>query len=350
MEAKHTVVQVIDSLFRGGAQKVVVDIVEALPDCNHVVCYWSPELDLKPELEKLGVTLVRIPFYGVWSLPYAWLRFYQLINKIKPRYIHSHMFVPNLLARTLPRSNFLTLATYHGECLEGNGWKAKLIRWVESKTLDRSDKLLAVSEYIRMYLVSKLKPLREIHVVHNFGRAGATARLLPQLPLRLVASSNNHPYKNYPLLLRAMQQLKDQPVELDIYGFGMTEIKDMASALGLRNVNFKGVVNDVTLVLPEYNVFVISSNSGEGFSLALLEAMNCGLPIICSNLPQFIEAVGQEALIFDKEDGGELAAGIRRLIDEPKLITTLSTGSKNRAQLFSKAIFVSRIRAIYGRT
>jgi len=259
------------------------------------------------------------------------------------------MFVPNLLARTIPKSNSLSIATYHGECLEGDNWKAKLTRWAERKTLYRSDKILAVSKYIRKYLVSKLKPTTEIEVVHNFGRAGATAKLSPQLPLRLVATSNNHAYKNYPLLLKAMQQLKDQPVQLDIYGFGMDEIKATASTLGLSNVNFKGVVNDVTLALPEYNVFVIASNSGEGFSLALLEAMNCELPIICSNLPQFIEAVGEGALIFDKAKVEELTACIQRLIDKPELLVSLAAASKNRAQLFSKAIFVSRIRAIYGR-
>lgn len=349
MKAKHTVVQFIDSLFRGGAQKVVVDIVEALPDCNHVVCYWSPELDLKPELEQLGVTLVRVPFYGIWSLPYTWLKFYQLINNLKPQYIHSHMFVPNLLTRTIPKSNFLSIATYHGECLEGSNWKANLTRWAERKTLHRSDKVLAVSEYIRTYLVSRLKPATEIEVVHNFGRAGAKAKLSPQLPLRLVATSNNHAYKNYPFLLKAMQRLKDKPMHLDIYGSGMAAIKDLADTLGLRNVTLKGVVSDVTLVLPEYNVFVIASNSGEGFSLALLEAMNCELPIICSNLPQFMEAVGEEALIFDKTKVEELAACINSLIDEPQSLLSLSVVSKNRAQLFSKAIFVSRIRAIYGR-
>lgn len=349
MKAKPTVVQFIDSLFRGGAQKVVVDIVEALPDCNHVVCYWSNENDLREELEKLGVTLVRIPFYGMWSFPYTWIRFFMLIRKYRPEFIHSHMFVPNLLVRMMPRYGFTTLATYHGECFEGSGWKASMTRWLERIFLYRTDKLIAVSRYIKEYLIVRLETKRDIEIVYNFGKAGPIAFLIPYLPLRIVATSNNHPYKNYPLLLNAMQQLKDEPVFLDIYGHGMQNIKDLANKLDLKNVSFKGVVANLDQILPMYNTYVITSNSGEGFSLSLLEAMNSGLPVVCSNLPQFLEAVGSDALIFSKNSEVELVDCIKRLIQDPKLIGRFSLGSKSRAQLFSKTIFVDHMRAIYGR-
>lgn len=349
MRPKATVVQFIDSLFRGGAQKVVVDIVEALPDCNHVVCYWSNENDLRAELERLGVTLVRIPFYGMWSLPYSWIKFYMLIRKYRPEFIHSHMFVPNLLVRMVPRTGFTTLATYHGECFEGSGWKASMTRWLERILLHRTDKLIAVSQYIKEYLITRLPTSRQIEVVFNFGKTGPNALLTPYLPLRIVATSNNHPYKNYPLLLSAMQEFKDEPVFLDIYGHGMQSLKDLANKLGLKNVSFKGVVSNLDQFLPTYNTYVITSNSGEGFSLSLLEAMNSGLPIVCSNLPQFLEAVGSDALIFSKDSELELVDCIKRLIKDPNLIVRLSGGSKSRAQLFSKTRFTDHIRAIYDR-
>jgi glycosyltransferase involved in cell wall biosynthesis len=349
VKSKPIVIQFIDSLFRGGAQKVVVDVLDALPDCRHVVCYWSNESDLRLELESKGVTLIRIPFYGLWSLPYAWLSFYKVVRKLNPHYIHSHMFVPNLLVRTLPGKNFLTITTYHGECLEGIDWKAKLTRWLERRTLYRTDKLIAVSNYVKRYLIDKLNTNREIDVIHNFGRAGAQATLNPYVPLRMVATSNNHPYKNYRLLIAAMNKLRDQPVMLDIFGHGMDTLKEQTTQLGLTNISFNGVVEDVTQHFSRYNAFVIVSESGEGFSLALLEAMNSGLPVICSNIPQFVEAVDTEALVFDKLNVNDFVDKVHQLLEKPETLIQLSQGSINRAQKFSKTIFVNRIRTIYGR-
>jgi glycosyltransferase involved in cell wall biosynthesis len=349
VESKPIVIQFIDSLFRGGAQKVVVDIVDALPDCQHVVCYWSNESDLRLELESRDVTLIKIPFYGMWSLPYAWFRFYKVVRKLNPHYIHSHMFVPNLLVRTLPPKKFIGISTYHGECLQGTNWKAKLTRWIERKTLHETNKVIAVSTYVKRYLIEKLKTNREIEVAHNFGRTGAQTTLNPYLPLRMVATSNNHPYKNYALLIAAMNELRNQPVVLDIFGHGMETFKGQAAQLGLTNISFKGVVEDVTHHFSKYNLFVIVSESGEGFSLALLEAMNSGLPIICSNIPQFVEAVDAEALIFDKSNVNDFVNKVYHLLEKPETLIQLSQGSTNRAQMFSKTIFVNRIRTIYGR-
>ncbi len=329
---------------------MVADVIDALPDCSHIVCYWSDESDLKPELEHRGVTLIRIPFYGMWSWPYTWFVFNRLVKRRGPRFIHSHMLVPNLLVRTLLNKNFLGIATYHGECLEGTNWKSRLTRWLERSTLHRTDKVVAVSDYVKGYLTEKLNTSSKIEVVHNFGRKGAPANLNPYLPLRLVATSNNHPYKNYSVLIEAMKQLANRPVRLDIYGHGMTTLESYVKRSGLTNISFLGVVNDVTQHFSKYNVFVIVSESGEGFSLALLEAMNSGLPVICSNIPQFIEAVGTEALLFEKNSMSDLVSKVNQLIDRPELLSQLSAGSISRTQMFSRSIFVNRIRTIYGRT
>ncbi|MBN8577349.1 MAG: glycosyltransferase family 4 protein [Cytophagales bacterium] len=346
---KPIVIQVIDSLFRGGAQKVVVDIVAALPHCRHVVCYWTNETDLKPELEALGATLVRIPFYGMWSFPITWIKFNWLMRHYKPQILHSHMFVPNLLTRTLLRKKFKSVATYHGECLEGTSLKARVTRWLEKRLLHRSDQLIAVSNYIKTYLQAKLKTTQPIEVIHNYGRVGAPASLQPYLPLRMVATANNHDYKNYPMLLQAMHELRNQPVTLDIYGQRMEQLKVQAKEMELHNVQFHDPVADVTAVFSAYNVFIIGSKGGEGFSLALLEAMNSGLPVICSNIEQFNEAVAGQAISFDPVNVSDLVHQIKMLIRHPEQLESLSAVSRQRAQLFSKPIFVKRIGAVYGK-
>src|SRR6187455_1457065 len=93
---KKVVLQIIDSLHRGGAQKVVLEICRALPEFQHIVCYWEEERELEAEFLAEGVELIKLPFNGMRTL-FTAMKF---VNKLKTQrtihFVHSHMFVPNL--------------------------------------------------------------------------------------------------------------------------------------------------------------------------------------------------------------------------------------------------------------
>lgn len=343
------VLQFIDSLYRGGAQRVVLDIVRALPGHTHIVCYWSDECDLKNEFLNEGVKTVQIPFDGIVTFPKAYFAFKRIIKQYSPDVVHTHMFMPNLLARLAP-GNQIRISTYHGEVFSRPGFFGLLIRVAEKMTLFRSDELIAVSHYVERYLKKKLNTKREINVIHNFGHVLADKPLcLEQLPLRLVATSNNQSYKDYPLLIHAMNKLRDQPIVLDIYGNGMDPLKKLVIDLNIENVNFMGVVSEVGTVLNKYSAFVITSHSGEGFSLALLEAMKMGLPIVCSNLPQFLEATDKDAFIFERSNLEDLVKKILLLLENHQNLKTYSSAISKRALLFSQENFVRKIGDIYNK-
>lgn len=52
----------------------------------------------------------------------------------------------------------------------------------------------------------------------------------------------------------------------------------------------------------------------EGFGLPLLEAMQLGTPVACSDIPVFHEVAGSAALYFDPDDPDDIAATLERLI------------------------------------
>lgn len=343
------VLQIIDSLYRGGAQKVVLDIVRALPQHKHIVCYWTDETDLRDEFLKEGVTLIRLPFTGMQSLVRTYFFLRNVVAEHRPDVIHSHMFVPNLLSRLLPKK-FALFSTYHGEVFPKAGSKGFIIKTLEKWTLWRCDVVIAVSDYVKDYVSSALTTNRAIEVVHNYGETSSSDKpYTVQLPLRLVATSNNQPYKDYPLLINAMAKLAHKPVSLDIYGSGMDSLKSLVTELKIPNVRFCGVIPDVTKVLNNYSAYIIASHSGEGFSLSLLEAMNAGLPVICSNIPQFIEAVGEEAIIFEKSNVNDLVQKLTSLLEQPEALASKASGSRVRALLFSKQNFLKNIADIYSR-
>lgn len=343
------VLQVIDSLYRGGAQKVVLNIVRALPQHKHIVCYWTNETDLRDEFLEEDVTLIQLPFTGTRTFFKTYFFLRNVVAKYQPDVIHSHMFIPNLLTRLLPKK-FALISTYHGEVLVKTGIKDWLVRALEKWTLSRSDVVIAVSEYIKQYLIRKLKIGRVIEVVHNYGESSQDNKSYAvQLPLRLVATSNNQPYKDYPLLMNAMAALSGDAISLDIYGNGMDSIKSLATELKISNVKFCGVIPDVAKVLKNYSAYIIASHSGEGFSLSLLEAMNAGLPIICSNIPQFTEAVGEDAIVFEKSNVKDLVHKLTEVLERPETLSSKAKGSVGRAILFSKQNFVKNITDLYTR-
>jgi glycosyltransferase involved in cell wall biosynthesis len=147
-----------------------------------------------------------------------------------------------------------------------------------------------------------------------------------------------------------LSELKNDPVALDIYGNNMNSLKAKATTLQLDNVMFKGSVGDVTQHMDGYSAFVITSSSGEGFSLALLEAMGSGLPVICSDIPQFVEAVNDAAVIFKTSDVSSLVRQVRSLIGDPNRLRAMSSQSMERAAMFSRQRFSDAMSDIYKNT
>lgn len=65
----------------------------------------------------------------------------------------------------------------------------------------------------------------------------------------------------------------------------------------------------------------------EGFGLAPLEAMACGTPVVASNLPSLLEAVGDAAELVSPDNVFDIARGIRDvLLDRQRRETLISAG------------------------
>lgn len=73
----------------------------------------------------------------------------------------------------------------------------------------------------------------------------------------------------------------------------------------------------------------------EGFGYGVLEAMACGTPVVTSNTTSIPEVVGDAAILCGPNDVGALAAAIRRLFDEPRLVEEMRERGLRRAASFS---------------
>ena len=85
-------------------------------------------------------------------------------------------------------------------------------------------------------------------------------------------------------------------------------------------VNLVGFVPDDDLVILYQNAqaFVFPSLS-EGFGLPGLEAMACGCPVLCSDIPVFREIYGEVALYCDPLDVRDIVVKIEQVMSQPSL-------------------------------
>ena len=117
----------------------------------------------------------------------------------------------------------------------------------------------------------------------------------PKDKIKLVYTST--PWRGLDVLLDAMEQIKTDKVELDvysstqIYGDQFKEINDKGfvdlyeKAKSLKNVNYKGFLHhdELVKVLHTYDVFVYPNHWEETSCIAAIEAMACGLLGLVTN-------------------------------------------------------------------
>lgn len=72
----------------------------------------------------------------------------------------------------------------------------------------------------------------------------------------------------------------------------------------------------------------------EGFGMSLLEAMGCGLPVLCSNAAAVPEVVGDGAWMLEPSNVEEWAKAMQRIAEEPAFGQLLREKARTRASLF----------------
>jgi glycosyltransferase involved in cell wall biosynthesis len=73
----------------------------------------------------------------------------------------------------------------------------------------------------------------------------------------------------------------------------------------------------------------------EGFGLPVLEAMQRGLPVACSDRASLPEIAGDAALLFDPENTTAIAAAIGRLLSDDELCIRLAAAGRRQAAGFT---------------
>ena len=85
----------------------------------------------------------------------------------------------------------------------------------------------------------------------------------------------------------------------------------------------------------------------EGFGLPPLEAMACGTPVVTSNVSSLPEVVGDSAVQVNPENVFEIARGIKEVLLDEELRTTLIRCGREQARRFSWERTAREVLEIY---
>jgi glycosyltransferase involved in cell wall biosynthesis len=150
------------------------------------------------------------------------------------------------------------------------------------------------------------------------------------------------PRKDVPLLIKAYSKIADSINGMPLViigkkGWMFDEIFRQITDLGLeKQIKIPGYVSTSDLV-GLYNgakVFVYPSRY-EGFGLPILEAMQCGTPVITTNISSMPEVAGGAAVLITPGNVDELVAAMRKVLTDPGLAESLSRKGIARASDFS---------------
>lgn len=145
---------------------------------------------------------------------------------------------------------------------------------------------------------------------------------LPERYLLYAASSL--PHKNHPRLFAALKCAKKQIPDLKLVLIGA---RDKGEEVLVREIRRQGLQDDVVLLgwIPFEDVPLIYRGCEafvfptlhEGFGLPVVEAMACGVPVICSRIEPLPEVAGDAALFVDPRDPEDIGKAIVSLLSDP---------------------------------
>lgn len=229
------------------------------------------------------------------------------------------------------------------------------------KTLSGLDVCVVVSECTKQDLLKHFQmDERKIKVVH----LAADERYRPALPSEVSAaqmkfglaepyflSVGSVPRKNIEGIIRgfaASQSKKDFLLALNCRN-DVDNYKKMAEGLGIgQRVVFLKHLSDEDLVTlyTGCHCFLFPSLY-EGFGLPILEAMQCGAPVITSDISSCPEVAGDAAILVNPNETAEIGAAIDQFGRNEQLRKEFIKRGFERSKAFSWDQFARKMSSIY---
>lgn len=351
------ILHIITSLKIGGAESSLCNLLTRCSKDLHLVVFFhdGPNRNRLNDLE--------IKTYHIQGLvscydPLAIFRLNKIIKMEKPDIIHTALWSSNIIGRLLGKFyNIPVVSDIHGDIND----TGKFRRFTEIITAPLASKIVSVSNSVAqefnkaaLEILDKrefvqLQPKHTIifngidktHIIEK----ALTNKLyrfeigLKEKDFVIGAIGRLEKIKAYEILIKAFKELINickkqndsiENIKLIIVGDGSQRnyLERLSANLNLENnISFLGFKTDAYKFYPLFDCFAISSIS-EGLSIALLEAMSFGLPIITTikNSNDFHDVIrpGINGFLINSGDYVHFGEKLHFLYKNPQIRVSMS--------------------------
>ena len=346
----------------GGIEKYTSELGSRLVQRGHdVTVYTMRHYGDVPE-HYLGMRIVSVPSFAAPCLQKLSCSATAAINSVwKKKYdiVHFHSFAPGAFA-WLPRLRgtkcVLQLHSLEWKRKRWGTFGSSVVKILEKLALSQSHINTAVSRTqcafyrthrgIEMQYIptaADVKPKTEAQEIYRLGLE-PNAYIL--FACRLVPEKGAH------YLISAFRKLNTD-MKLVIAGDaqGATEYRKKLFELaeGDERILFPGFVEGRLIEELFSHCYVyVQPSEVEGLSLSILEAMSYGNCCLVSDIPENLEAIGNDGFHFANKNIDDLADRLRWLLEHREEIETINAGAKERiSQYYSWQSISEQIEKLY---
>ncbi len=367
MNRRSRILHVIDSLDLGGAQVVLLNLIQHADRARfqHEVAAIHGRGVFWKALRATGVPVRSLSFHHYFP-SYVFGLLWLLLTR-RPDVVHCHLLAANVIAKPLAALCGVRVRINHDHCndklTDPRPWALPADRW----TNRFSTHVIAVSESTRAFVERhEGVPRERTSTIHNgidcvafqpqpAQRAAARERWQLPADAFVVAGIGRLTFqKNFALFLDvAAAVLREHPHAFFVLvGTGEDEaaLREQAGRLGIADrVRFLGYVGEMAALYPALDALLLTSRY-EGLPITILEAMAAGVPIVASQLDGIAEVLadGCDAALVPADDAAQFAARVGELITQPGMAKSRvdSALAKVRAS-YSAERMTREVEAIY---
>jgi len=358
------VIFTIDTLAQGGAEQSTLETIKNFSkSVEPVVVYFYSNHRLKDAFEQINCKLIFLDIPGKYNFLNAIKKLMQVFQIEKPDIVVSTLYRSSIISRIACKFSKIPLvgtfvsdsyikerkalfkgikriyyySTWFLDCLTAR-LPAGYVSNSESIAITNANALFI--PHNRVFVVYRG---RDSSMFSSWNRPSGNSSFIISAVGRLVD------FKWYPLLIRAVYNLKDKFPQLKviIYGEGPERktLETIIKELGVENnIHLAGNQSFAWKNLYNSNAY-INTSIYEGFSGAVVEAMMVGLPMVVSNISMNLEAVShnETAIVFESNNVADLEVAITNLIENYEYACELGRKARKSAiQNFDIKVVVSK--------
>lgn len=358
----------------GGSGVVATELGKALAGEGHVVHFIS--YDQPARLDYFSQNLyyheVTVSTYPLFQYPPYELaltgKIVEVVQSAQLDVLHVHYAIPHAAAAIMAKKilkdingiRIPVITTLHGTDITLVG-KDRNYEGVVSYSLNQSDAITSVSESLKNDTFKFFKINKTIEVIPNFIDLHKYSRQLnlsyrnafaKEEEVILMHTSNFRKVKRIEDVIRVFSNVnKVRPSVLILAGDGPERrpMELLCDSLGLhKKVFFLGKQDNIEKILSVGDVFLMPSET-ESFGLAALEAMACGVPVVCTNtggMPE-LNKHGYSGFTANVGDTEAMTSYVLEIIRSEETLSSFRTHARAHAAQFAMEKIVPLYENLY---